>query len=104
MTWISCRLVVSLVTGKAVGWSPAVGGRVTRNAGRRGVSARQGERGRTVIESRRVPGSGRVTGRAVVIKIVRHVIGVGYSREIRLVTGVACGRRIDITGRVARNA
>jgi hypothetical protein len=68
------------------------------------VSARQRERGRAVVEGRRVPGSGRVTGGAIVIKIVGHVIGIGHTCEISLMAGIAVGRRVDVSRRMARNA
>lgn len=57
-----------------------------------------------MVEGRRIPGRGRVTGGAVVVETVRHMIRVGHSREISLVTGVAISRCVDISGRVARNA
>ncbi len=53
-----------------------------------------------MVECRRIPGSGRVTGGTSVIEVVRHVIGIGYSREVGLVAGVAIGRRIDIASGV----
>lgn len=65
------------------------------------MSSCQREGGRTVAEVRRVPGGRRVTGGAIVIEVVRHMIGVGYSREVRLVTGVAISRRVDISGGMA---
>jgi hypothetical protein len=59
-----------------------ISGGVTGNAGSRRMSARQRERGRTMVESRRIPGGRRVTGGTVVIEIIRHMIGIGDSSKI----------------------
>jgi len=51
------------------------------------------ERRVVVIEGRRVPGRGRMAGQAVMREIAGHVVGVGYSRKVRLVAGIAVLRR-----------
>jgi len=52
------------------------------------VRASQRKRGRRVVEGRRIPHAGIVTGQTVVIKLVGHVIRIGHAVKIRLMAGV----------------
>jgi hypothetical protein len=104
MIGISHSRKISLVAGVAIGRRVDITGGVAGNARSRYVGSGQWERGRTVVEGRRIPGSGRVTGGAIVIEVVRHMVGIGHSRKISLVAGVAVGRCTDISSGVTGNA
>lgn len=64
----------------------------------------QREAGRAVIKRRWPPHGGRVARRAVVIEIVRRVIGIRYCRKIALMTGEAGRGGIRIPGGVTAQA
>lgn len=91
---------IGLMTRIACGRSPGILSRVTGNTGGLRMRAGQWERGRAMIIERRLPGSDRVTKRAVMRESAGLMIRFNGRREVRAVTGVTISRRTGIAGYV----
>lgn len=97
MVRIRGSIIVSLVARKAGRWGTAIRSRMTGDTGRGDVLARQREGRGVVVKCRRQPSSRGVAGCAVVVEIVRYVIGVDHALKVSLMAGIAVGRRANIS-------
>lgn len=78
--------------------------RVASNTHESDVSARQGEIGRAVVETRRRPRRRRVTFSAQVRETVGNVIGISHRGKVALVAAITVCRSIRVSRRVTSNA
>jgi hypothetical protein len=96
-----CLMAEETVRGRALELTV----HVAKVAGRVDVRPRQRKSGIIVVKCRRIPCHGRMTGCAIVIELACHVIRIGHSVEVRLMTSVAIGSRLIIRpARMTRHA
>ena len=93
-------IIISLMACIACGRSSGVLRRMAGNTGGLRMRSGQGERGRAMIIERRLPGSDRMTKRAVMRESADLMIRLNGRREVRAVTGITIRRRTGIAGYV----
>lgn len=86
---IGHRCEVALVTTVTVRRCIRVSRRMTSDTLQSGVTAGEQEACGAVIKHRRCPGCSRMTGHAIVIKVVGDVIRIGDAGEISLMARIA---------------
>lgn len=93
-------IIIGLMARETCGRSPGILSRVTGNTDGLRMRAGQWERSRAMIIERRLPGSDRVTKRAVMRKSTGLMIRFNGRREVRAVTGITIRRRTAVAGYV----
>jgi hypothetical protein len=87
MIGIGNRIEVGFMTSEAHSRGVGISCGMTFLTGNGDVSASKGKTAGSVIEESRFPGAGVVTDCAIVIEIVRHMIGIGNRIEVGLMAG-----------------
>ncbi len=99
--WIGGAVKVSLVARVAVGWSVGVSIAMAGNAAYSHVSSCQRELGLRMIKGGLIPCCSVMTGCAVVVKVILHMIWIGGAVKVSLMAGVTIRRCAGITCAVA---